>query len=321
MSRLALHRIMAAGVASAAMVLLLPATVAAAAPGNGNGTPSANGGGGNDGHIQVDGIPLDPGMDNDPHVGCPFAIEFFGFDPGQLATVTIVTWAPTTTNPPDTLVYYAVPVTENGSTPPPGQTFPGVGSTLDGWFEVPEADLASLFSGITPNPNQGYHVKLDVDLTGTPNTQGNDKYHTIWVAPCSATTGTGETTTTTTTTTTPTTTTLPNGNGGKGGSIPPVGGSGGNGGPGTGIGGSSGNGAPATLAAGGTGVSSAVGGSSGNGAPVTAGAPVSAATTVHTGLPWAGSRPIEVGGIGAGLGMLAWGLELRRRQKRALSRA
>jgi hypothetical protein len=295
------------GLASAAMVLLLPAGVAPAAPGNGTGAQSSTGGG-NDGHIQVDGLPLDPGMDNDPHVSCPFAVEFFGFDPTQLATITIITWAPTTTTPAGTLVYDGIPVTEHGSTPPPGQTFPGVGSTLDGWFEVPAADLAGLLSGIAPNPNQGYHVKLDVDLTGTPNLQGNDKYHTIWVAPCGTTTWSGESTATTTTTTL-----VPGvGNGGRSGNIPPVGGSGGNGAPGTQVGGSGGNGAPVTLAARGATASSGAGASSGTGGPVVS------ATTVHTGMPWAGSRPIELGGFGAGLAMVAWGLELRRRGKRAL---
>ena len=317
--RLAPHRVAAVGLAAAAMVFALPASVATGDPGTGNGIPAANG---NDGHIQVDTSTLDPGMDNDPHVGCGFTIEFFGFDPTQLATITVIPWDPTTApsgNP--TLVYPAIPVTTNGNNPPPGQTFPGVGSTLDGWYLVPGSDLATFFTtnGVAPQPQQGYHVKLDVDLTGTPNTQGNDKYHTIWVAPCGTTTGSGETTTTTTTTTVPPTTTTT------------VRGSGGNGGPTdttttTMVGGSGGNGGPVTLASGGT---TSVGGSSGNGVPVVAGtgsiggsggngAPVVSATTVHTGMPWSGSRPYELGGLGAGLGLVVWGLELRRRSKGAL---
>ena len=308
MSRLAPHRIAAAALASAALAVALPVGIAAGAPGNGNGNQSSNG---NDGHIQIDGVPIDAGRDNDPHVGCPFTVEVFGFDPTQLATITVTPHAPTTGGSPGT--FGPMHVTVNGPIPPG----PGVGSTLDGYYVVTAAEIEQIFAGVTPQPQQGYHARIDVELTPSPTGPGDDKHHTIWIAPCSTTTGTGETTTTTTTTSTTTTTTLA-GSTGNGGTTTTttttlVGGSSGNGGPvtlasGGTVGGSSGNGAPATLAAGGT-----VGGSSGNGGPVVS------ATTVHTGMPFAGSRPYELGGLAAGLGMIGWGLELRRRSKRALT--
>ena len=326
MSRLAPHRIAAAALASAALAVALPVGIAAGAPGNGNGggTQSSNG---NDGHVQIDGVPIDAGRDNDPHVGCPFTVEFFGFDPTQSATITVTPHAPTTGGSPGT--FGPMPVTVNGPIPPG----PGVGSTLDGYYVVTAAEIEQIFAGVTPQPQQGYHARIDVELTPSPTGPGDDKHHTIWIAPCSTTTGTGETTTTTTSstttttlagstgnggTTTTTTTTLVGGSSGNGGTTTTttttlVGGSSGNGGPvtlasGGGVGGSSGNGAPVTLAAGGT-----VGGSSGNGGPVVS------ATTVHTGMPFAGSRPYELGGLAAGLGMIGWGLELKRRSKRALT--
>jgi len=48
-------------------------------------------------------------------------------------------------------------------------------------------------------------------------------------------------------------------------------------------------------------------------------APVTGATTVHTGEPWAGSMPEVVGiGLGGG-GLIVTGMALRRRRRRAAS--
>jgi hypothetical protein len=94
----------------------------------------------------------------------------------------------------------------------------------------------------------------------------------------------------------------------------------------------------ATVPAGGTAVavfyvtalpSTAVGGSSGNGAPVStastpaapataaaAGSAVKSATSVHTGEPWAGSRPLVIGALLFGAGLVGAGAWARRRQTR-----
>jgi uncharacterized repeat protein (TIGR01451 family)/fimbrial isopeptide formation D2 family protein len=48
--------------------------------------------------------------------------------------------------------------------------------------------------------------------------------------------------------------------------------------------------------------------------------PVPGATTVHTGEPWAGSRPYEVAVIVMGAGLMGLGMVLRRRQRRGVHR-
>src|SRR6266542_3347355 len=39
---------------------------------------------GNNGTIKVDGLPFDDQPNNEPHVGCTFQIDFYGFDQGDL---------------------------------------------------------------------------------------------------------------------------------------------------------------------------------------------------------------------------------------------
>jgi hypothetical protein len=288
--------------------------MAGAAPGQGAGTSSSSSSNadkssssssngdipGNDGHIQIDQYVLDPGSDNDPHVGCGFSISFFGYDSGpQHATITIVPWAPTGGGHPATLGPVAWDVGRRTS-----------GDQLDTNVQVGVATIGAIFAGVTPAA-QGYHAKIEVEVTGSQGS--DDKFHVIWIAPCSAGSGqtgggsksSGDT----------------SGGGGGGGG---TGGSGGNGGPGP-IGGSGGNGAPSTSSA-----SDVVGGSSGNGAPVfpafaaaAAAAPVTSApasqlpvlraTVVHTGEPWAGATPFETAALAGGLGCIGSGMRRRRR--------
>ena len=69
---------------------------------------------------------------------------------------------------------------------------------------------------------------------------------------------------------------------------------------------------PATAAAGGSAPPAA--------APATAPAPIAKATVVHTGQPWAGSRPYAMGLGATGLGLLGFGLVRRRRFRTALQK-
>jgi len=39
--------------------------------------------GGNNGTIKIDGIPFDDHPNNEPHPGCIFQVDFYGFDEGQ----------------------------------------------------------------------------------------------------------------------------------------------------------------------------------------------------------------------------------------------
>src|SRR3989337_2474719 len=50
---------------------------------------------GNNGTIKVDGIDYDDTPANEPHVGCSFQIDFFGFDLGDRADVRFFAQPPT----------------------------------------------------------------------------------------------------------------------------------------------------------------------------------------------------------------------------------
>jgi hypothetical protein len=51
---------------------------------------------GNNGTVKVDDTPFDDAPDNEPHVGCTFQVDFYGYDEGDLdATVTFEAHPPT----------------------------------------------------------------------------------------------------------------------------------------------------------------------------------------------------------------------------------
>jgi hypothetical protein len=126
---------------------------------------------GNNGTVKIAG----PGdavghPSNNPHPGCTFYVEWFGFDQGRdvVSTVTFASQAPT------------ADVVLGGTSP--AQVFvggdpAGGGTDLDG-----RQGYTLTFSGGAPHPKQGYHVKLTVH---TPHSLGNDsKTKVFWVQPC-----------------------------------------------------------------------------------------------------------------------------------------
>ena len=184
--------------ASVGTANLAGATGAKAMGATGGGAPP-----GNNGTIKIDTTALvPPGTDaNHPHVTCSFALSFFGYDTGtQTAVVTFTAQPPSGTSVVDPTVG---PSTFSFT----GQ---GPGNSLDA-SQTYELNVA----GLSANPQQGYHIKVTVDVTGS---QGADeKYKVFWYEPCAAvtttttttpptTTGTGNQGSTTTTTVGPTTT-------------------------------------------------------------------------------------------------------------------
>jgi|GEM_PF-1356606 len=141
---------------------------------------------GNNGTIKIDGTDIDQLHDNDPHVACTFSVNWFGFDEGtRNTTVTFDAQEPTSK---DQLLTQDSTFTGSGA-----------GNTLD--FSN-SYDLTSALSGYTPQPQQGYHVKLTVTTDGS---QGNDtKSKVFWVGPCATTVETQTVTATAPGTTTPT---------------------------------------------------------------------------------------------------------------------
>lgn len=146
-----------AALAVAFGVATASATAGSAAPGN-NGTIKVA-------DVTVDGID-DSDISNHPHLGADFAVRWFGFDAGtRTTTVSFAAQPPSGTG--------TVPVLA-GST---SFTFEGTGTA--GALDHTETYRLDT-TGLTEQPNQGYHVKVTVTVDGA---QGNDtKSKTFWVA-------------------------------------------------------------------------------------------------------------------------------------------
>jgi hypothetical protein len=125
---------------------------------------------GNNGTIKVDRQPFDDAPNNEPHVGCTFQVDFYGYDQGDLfADVSFQAWAPT--GPVQTLLTDTVFIGEDDNSG--GGSQAGLDAsrtyTLD-------------FDAIQPHPVQGFHVKLTIHADGS---QGADtKYKVFWVTGC-----------------------------------------------------------------------------------------------------------------------------------------
>ena len=141
----------------AVLALVLPVTGAYAAdpPGN-NGT------------VKIDGRPFDRAPDNEPHVGCVFQVDFYGFDQGDYnAAVTFTVKPPTGSRA--VLLQDTVFIGEDAA---------GGGTDVDAQRSY---DLSTALAGYTPH-RQGYHVKLTVNA---PGSLGADTKHKVfWVRAC-----------------------------------------------------------------------------------------------------------------------------------------
>jgi hypothetical protein len=171
-----------AGALGAGLVWMLPGAL----PGAGAGPNPP----GNNGTVKIDGVEFDTHPDNEPHVGCVFQVDFYGFDEGDLdADVTFDVWPPT--GGMVTILEDTVFIGEDDNS--------GGGSEA-GLDAEATYDLTTLLADFEPHPQQGWHVKLTVNAEGS---QGADvKYKTFWVTGCEV-----PPPTTTTTTTVPTTST------------------------------------------------------------------------------------------------------------------
>ena len=140
---------------------------------------------GNNGTVKIDGEPFDDGRGNEPHVGCTFAVDFYGFDAGDTATITFTGHAPTGGG----LLHSE---SRTISTDPAGG-----GQDRDATFVYSVDDQLSELRAVTPHAQQGWHVKLAVDVDSAP---GGAKQKVFWIdcpAPASPATTLGGGTTTT----------------------------------------------------------------------------------------------------------------------------
>jgi LPXTG-motif cell wall-anchored protein len=157
---------------------------------------------GNNGTVKIDGVEFDDHPDNEPHVGCIFQVDWYGFDEGEdlFSHVTFEVHPPT--GKPEVILEDDVFIGEDDNS----------GGGSEAGLDASETyDLSTLLQAFEPHPNQGWHVKLTVNNDGS---QGADVKHKVfWVSGCetppttsTSTTSTTEKPTTTSTTEKPTTT-------------------------------------------------------------------------------------------------------------------
>ena len=153
----------AAAVASAVPLALILGSTADAAP-----NPP-----GNNGTVKIDGLLFDDAPNNEPHVGCTFQLDFYGYDEGDLdALVSFESHAPTGAS--QVLLTDTVFIGEDDNS----------GGGSEAGLDASETYTLD-FTGIQPHPQQGFHVKLTVNADGS---QGADvKYKTFWVDGCDVT--------------------------------------------------------------------------------------------------------------------------------------
>jgi hypothetical protein len=125
---------------------------------------------GNNGTIKIDGEAFDDDPGNEPHVGCKFQVDFYGFDEGDLvADVTFEAHPPT--GPDQVLLTDAVFIGEDDNS----------GGGSEAGLDASETYTLD-FEGIEPHPQQGFHVKLTIEADGS---QGADVKHKVfWVEDC-----------------------------------------------------------------------------------------------------------------------------------------
>jgi hypothetical protein len=125
---------------------------------------------GNNGTVKLDARPFDAAPDNEPHVGCTFQVDFYGYDEGDLfADVTFEAHPPT--GPVQVLLTDRVFIGEDDN----------AGGGSEAGLDA-KATYRLDFTGIAPHPEQGFHVRLTVHAEGS---RGADTKHKVfWVHDC-----------------------------------------------------------------------------------------------------------------------------------------
>lgn len=124
---------------------------------------------GNNGTVKIDGVAFDDHPNNEPHVGCTFQVDFYGFDRGDLsAHVIFEAQAPSGSG---VLLEDDVFIGEDDASG--GGSEAGLDASATYTLDV---------SGLDEHPQQGYHIKLTVHADGS---QGADTKHKVfWVTGC-----------------------------------------------------------------------------------------------------------------------------------------
>ena len=126
---------------------------------------------GNNGTVKVDGLAFDDHPDNEPHPGCTFQVDFYGFDEGDLSA---------------DVSFEAVPPTGQGQLLADvvfiGEDDNSGGGSEAGLDASRTYNLTDALQGFAAQPQQGFHIKLTIHAEGA---QGADtKYKVFWVGAC-----------------------------------------------------------------------------------------------------------------------------------------
>ncbi len=124
---------------------------------------------GNNGTVKIDALDFDDHPDNEPHDGCVFQVDFYGFDLGDLDATVTFTLVPPTGDKVDIL-------DDERSI---GEDAAGGGTDVDGSSTY---DLTALLAGVTPHDQQGIHLRLTVHAEGSIG--ADTKFKEFWVTGC-----------------------------------------------------------------------------------------------------------------------------------------
>lgn len=121
------------------------------------------------GTVTVDTLPIDG---HGPHVGCAFAIDFFGFDAGAdlFADVTFEAHPPTGRG---VLLADRVFIGEDDASG---------GTSAAGLDAQRTYNLSAALQSFTPHPQQGFHVTLAVHADGSQ--RADTRQRVFWVSGC-----------------------------------------------------------------------------------------------------------------------------------------
>ncbi len=120
--------------------------------------------------VKIDDIPVDGDKSNLPHVGCTFAVKFFGFDEGEHANIVFTLQQEKPGPSPELLRRDNVLVSKDAA---------GGRDDLDEVFTFSVSQFG--LDAYTPQNDQGYHIKLEVERIGAP---GAGKHKVFWVPRC-----------------------------------------------------------------------------------------------------------------------------------------
>lgn len=127
---------------------------------------------GNNGTVKVDGVIFDNAPDNQPHVGCIFQIDFYGFDQGSNLNA-LVTFEAQPPSGRGILMQDSVFIGEDSN----------AGGGSEAGLDASETyDLNNAVASLKAHSQQGYHIRLTINADGSQ--AANTKHKTFWVRGC-----------------------------------------------------------------------------------------------------------------------------------------